>query len=148
MLRHITQKKFLPSIISDNYLKGSDNLRKRHKGYVSFEAYDPSCNRSILVNALADAKNVKQDEMVELFFDDKKMIDHGLNVSETFNDGLYDNKIEVTYHGVSEVDLKHVGDYRYVFGTVSLEFLTDDSRNEIFGKERIVGTNCAVSNIE
>lgn len=135
ILRHITKKECLSSIINDNCLKGSNNLRKRHEGYVSFENFNPNYDRSVLLCGIANAKNVAPSELVELFFDEKKIIKSGLKVSETFLDGTRDSKTELTYYGISKEELSSVGDYRYVYGRVSLDFLTDESKKEILGSK-------------
>ncbi|WP_249594316.1 hypothetical protein [Peribacillus frigoritolerans] len=124
ILRHLTTKELFEKILKDGFLKGSENLRPTHKGHVSFELYNPEKDPLAFIRAFSKAKGIPETSVVELLFDGTKMIENGIEVRETFINGVKDKKIELGYY-VDETELESIGDYRFVFGNVSLEFLID-----------------------
>ncbi len=78
------------------------------------------------------AKEVNLNDVVELFFDAEKMISAGIEIRNSFINGVKDTKVELSlYPEVTESDFKSIGDYCFVYGEVSLEFLTEQTKREL-----------------
>ncbi|MFU2033194.1 hypothetical protein CN582_16140 [Bacillus wiedmannii] len=135
ILRHLTTIDAVPLILQDGFLKGSNNSRPLHTGHVSFVLFNPEMDRTVYKEAFAQVKNVDIEDVFELFFDGREMMEQGIIVSETFICGNKDSKCEL-FEPFTRVPLERIneiGDYRYVYGNVSLNFLKDECRREIYG---------------
>lgn len=132
ILRHLTTVEDITSILSDGFLRGSNNMRTAHQDHVSFEIFNPHNDRKAFIKAYSVAKGVNVNNVVELFFDAKKMVGAGIEIRDTFINGIKDSKIELSlYPEVTEDDLKSIGDYCFVYGKVPLNFLTEQTKREI-----------------
>lgn len=133
ILRHLTTIEKIESILSDGFLRGSNNMRTAHKGHVSFEVFNPNCERTAFVKAFSVAKKVNLKDVVELFFDAEKMKSAGIEIRNSFINGKKDTKVELSiFPEVTESDFKSIGDYCFVYGEVSLDFLTEQTKRELY----------------
>jgi hypothetical protein len=55
------------------------------------------------------------------------MIEKGIEIRDAFKNGVKDTKVELEYY-LSEKEMQSVGDYRFVYGEVSLEFLVEEPK--------------------
>jgi hypothetical protein len=67
ILRHLTTRDKIDSIIKDGVLKGSNNLRQTHKGHVSFELFNEENDQLTFVKGFALAKGIKESEVVQFY---------------------------------------------------------------------------------
>lgn len=129
ILRHLTTKDKIQLIKRDGFLRGSDNLRKTHKDHVSFELFDTQQDRNAFIRAYATVRDIDIKEVVELFFDGDRMMEDGYTVMDRFISGKKDTKVELSIHpSISKDDYEAIGEYRFVYGRVPLEFLTEESK--------------------
>lgn len=136
ILRHLTDKRNIESILKDGFLKGSDNLRATHNNHVSFEIFNPYRERNSFIKAYALAKGIEASSVIELLFDAEKMTNAGIEIRDCYINGIKDTNIELSlYPEVTDEDLKSIGEYRFVHGNVSLEFLAEQTKREIFKQE-------------
>ena len=132
ILRHLTTIDKVPSIVKDGFLKGSNNMRITHKDHVSFELFNPEKDKNAFIKAYSLAKGVSIDNVVELFFDAEMMRNAGIEIRDSFINGVKDSKIELTlYPEVTKDDYESIGEYHFVYRNVSLEFLTAKSKQDI-----------------
>lgn len=132
ILRHLTTVEKIASILNDGFLRGSNNMRTAHQDHVSFEIFNPNKERTAFIKAYSLAKGVNVNNVVELFFHAEKMIGAGIEIRNSFINGIKDSKIELSlYPEVTEDDLKSIGDYCFVYGKVPLKFLTEQTKRDI-----------------
>lgn len=127
ILRHLTTSDKFHSILKDGVLKGSNNLRNTHNGHVSFEEFNREKDERAFVKGFALTKGVRESEVIQLLFDGTKMVQMGIEIRDSFINGTKDSKIELGYF-ISDEELESVGDYRFVFGEVPLDFLLEQPK--------------------
>ncbi|CAM3281653.1 hypothetical protein FITA111629_14465 [Filibacter tadaridae] len=130
ILRHVTKKEFLGSIISDGALMGDYVQRTMDKGYISFES-NPT--NDTLLEVFHILKDWEGTELFELIFDGERLIQAGYEIRPTIN-GVSYIKEEIDHamktKGLREVS-HEIGDYVFINGNVPLKFLTSSSKKEI-----------------
>lgn len=129
IIRHITQVKFLKSIMADGYLDPSRNPKRYScdKEYVSFEKYIGS---NALLKFYLSYKKLEKEDVFELFFDTDLMERDGIKLVTRFHNGGSHTKVELQ-NLLSEDEYNSVGDYIFVRGRVSLRCLTEECRNRL-----------------
>ncbi|MDV2886278.1 hypothetical protein RYX45_13900 [Alkalihalophilus pseudofirmus] len=130
LLRHITKKEFLPSIISSGALLGEFVQRKGDNNYISFEA-NPTDDT--LVRNFHIIKNWEESEVFELIFNGENLVRDGFNICSTI-DGKRFSKIEIDLEmqAKGKDNIAHlVGDYAFIKGLVPLRYLTDISKQVV-----------------
>ncbi|MED2615411.1 hypothetical protein COF41_29890 [Bacillus toyonensis] len=134
ILRHLTTRDKIFSIVEERILRGSDNLRKAHKGFVSFELFNPNVDRDAFKRIYLQVKpgNFDFEDIVELLFDGNRMVENGIEIVDCFTEGRKDTKSELSIvPGINQADLEVMGDYQFVYGDVSLDYLTDESKRYV-----------------
>lgn len=130
ILRHVTKKEFLSSIISDGALRGCYVRRTLDNNYISFEL-NPT--NDTLVNVFHILKDWEINEPFELLFDGEQLIQAGYEINATI-DGKPYIKDEIDFvmraRGLREVS-HEIGDYVFIKDNVPLKFLTSGSKKEI-----------------
>lgn len=152
ILRHSTHVKRLSSIVEDNGLCSSSNLRSKDNGFLSFELNPPTDFLKENIYLLkVNWTSWKQDDTFPLEFDVEKIYQSGITIHDSTTSGLgitevVDFKIfiESSFNSItwpSTVDPNHfteinsenilelVGEYRFIQGFLSLDYLTDQSRS-------------------
>ncbi|MCM3742938.1 hypothetical protein M3193_02170 [Sporosarcina luteola] len=122
ILRHLTTKDKYKEILKAGCLIGSNNMRKDHKGYVSFELFNQSFEEMEFKKVFAVAKNTSVENVVQLLFDGNQMQADGIEILENFKNGIKHSKVELTLYPI-DFDINQIGEYRFVYGNVSLEYL-------------------------
>jgi hypothetical protein len=136
-LRHITLKKNLQSIYNDGALEASKTLRNgMDKEYVAFEL---NPNTDVLLDIFHKLKSndlsnvhISPDDVFELIFDGNKMLADGIEIVEKVGGN---SKVEISIAlpqwGITEKDWMSIGEYRFVKGKASLQYLTEESSKKL-----------------
>lgn len=135
-LRHITLKKSLQSIYNDGALDASKTLRNGvDKEYVAFEL-NPKTN--VLFNIFHKLKSndllnvhISPDDVFELIFDGNKMLADGIQIEKVGGNGKVEISTALSQWGITEKDWISIGEYRFVKGKVSLQYLTEKSTEKL-----------------
>lgn len=130
ILRHVTKKEFLGSIISDGALMGGYVQRTMDKGYISFEL-NPT--NDTLAKVFHILKDWEETEPFELIFDGEQLIQAGYVINPTINGVTYiKEEIDCVMKTKGIRAISHeIGDYVFIKGNVPLRFLTSGSKEEI-----------------
>lgn len=126
ILRHITNLKHLKDIVDDGCLnnsKGTDRKNSSDNGRNYFEEYK---GNDILLEKFPEMKG--WDKAIALDFDAEKMLAEGLLYEKSTDN----TKIQLEFYPFfSQEEVNLVGDFYYIPGTVSLKYLTTDSKNKL-----------------
>ncbi len=129
VLRHVTNKRFLYSIINEGKLSDEFLLGKKDRSHISFES-NPKTNTLVEnFHILKQELGWKKNDIFELQFDAKKLHENGYKILNNI-EGKYYSKVEldiVIDHKVSHL----VGDYVFIKGEVPLKYLTDESKSNL-----------------
>ncbi|MDF9495168.1 hypothetical protein P5772_22100 [Bacillus cereus] len=141
ILRHVTSKQNLSSILEDGYLKPTSNPGKPDHECVSFEIYNGSV---ALIKCLLEQKSLKEDEIISLFFDGNMMTEEGLPPVRNVHASAYSkSELQVYIPKVvnhpdvgpmkvggllTQDEYDSIGDYRFVQGNVPLKYLTSETK--------------------
>lgn len=126
ILRHVTNLKHLKDIVDDGCLnnsKGTDRKNSSDNGRNYFEEYK---GNDILLEKFPEMKG--WDKAIALDFDAEKMLAEGLLYEKSTDN----TKIQLEFYPFfSQEEVNLVGDFYYIPGTVSLKYLTTDSKNKL-----------------
>ncbi len=126
ILRHITNLKHLKDIVDDGCLnnsKGTNRKNSSDNGRNYFEEYK---GNDILLEKFPEMKG--WDKAIALDFDAEKMLAEGLLYEKSTDN----TKIQLEFYPYfSQEEVNLVGDFYYIPGTVSLKYLTTDSKNKL-----------------
>ncbi|MEB2492874.1 hypothetical protein SOP93_17050 [Peribacillus frigoritolerans] len=133
LLRHITNINSLESIIKDGCLDSKYNKRKHDRDYLSFEL-NPKTN--FLVDIFHLLKEWDPEETFELLFDGEKLLENHYEIHDSMDNIKFNKQIDVGWKlkgkvSFSENDIEMIGDYCFIKGKVSLEYLTKETKEKI-----------------
>jgi len=135
ILRHVTLRRRLPSIIQCNALNAEVlTIRESNDGrYTAFEV-NPTSN--VLVRIFPIIKSdffddFLMEDIFELCFDGERMIADGL-ILENLNQNKSQLLHLVKDGTLTEDEFMTIGEFRFIRGEVSLDYLTSDSRRILY----------------
>lgn len=135
ILRHITLVDNLQSIINDGCLDARYSRRRSvDKGYIALEAYN---GNDIMLDIAVLAKNAiggnfTRDSFFSLYFDSIQMETNGIVLVV---DGM-PTKSENKIWQLSSTDYSSIGEYRFIYGQLSLNYLTCESKTALDHMQR------------
>lgn len=136
ILRHITLVENLQSIIKDGCLDARYSRRKSvDKGYIALEEYkgnDVMLDIAVLAKSGA-GKKFTRDSFFSLYFDSIQMEHDGIVL---VTDGIRITKRENEFWKLSSTDYDAIGEYRFIYGQLSLNYLTCESRKALDHMQR------------
>lgn len=144
ILRHITNLKHLKDIVADGCLnnsKGTCRNNSHDSGRNYFEEYK---GNDVLLEKFPEMKKALWEVLPEMEKDWKEVIALDFDAEKMLADGLLykksmdDNKKQLEeYKFFTQEEINAVGDFYYIPGTVSLKYLTTDSKDKL--KEYVDG---------
>ncbi|MFT5874501.1 MAG: hypothetical protein ACI8WT_003471 [Clostridium sp.] len=130
ILRHVTLRKMLPSIIQCNALNAEAFIIRKEHIDGKYNAFEVNPTSNVLLRIFPIIKsnsfnNFSAEDIFELNFDGDRMIADGLVLED-----LNQHKMQLRYllktGKLTEDELMTIGEFRFVRGEVSLDYLTSD----------------------
>lgn len=132
ILRHITLKKHLKSIVEMDCLLPTNQPRRSDHGYISFEKYN---GNDYLLKPFVIEKKVELEDVFPLLFDGEKIMNDGINIVDLFENGGKMTKEELNPQffesPLTMIEFAQIGDYRFIKGTLSLKYLLPESKEAL-----------------
>ncbi|WP_243549278.1 hypothetical protein [Priestia megaterium] len=127
ILRHCTLKKHIPSILSDGYIRGSNRPGKSDDKCISFEEYK---GNDYFLKGYMLLNNLNVEDVAQLFVDGNKLLKEGFQFKNTW---YSKEEHYVLFHSgqISAEEYKGIGEYYFIEGSLSLEYLTDETKKVI-----------------
>jgi uncharacterized protein YbgA (DUF1722 family) len=144
ILRHVTLKRRLIKIYNDGYLDPTASSRKLSSDN-KFIAFELNPKNETLIKIFHVLKSNPLDtftakDVFELTFDGNKMIADG-KVLETLTQNKYQLINYIKSGFISQQEYDSIGDFIFVKGKISLDYLTKESKNRLEEFIKTLGSN-------
>jgi hypothetical protein len=135
ILRHVTLKRRIPSIIESNALNAEAFIIRTRSNDGSYNAFEVNPTSDVLVRIFPIIKSnpiesFSEEDIFELSFDGDRMFADGLILED-----MNQNKVQLWYlvtEGVlTEEEFLSLGEFKFIRGEVSLEYLTNECKRRL-----------------
>lgn len=135
ILRHVTLKKYLPKIVEINSLYAEAHRVRKISADGGYNAFEVNPISNVLVRIFPLIKSnpfntYVEGDQFELLFDGDRMLADGLVLED-----LGQSKIQLQYlvhiAKITTEEYESIGQFRFIAGEVSLNYLTQESRDNL-----------------